>query len=153
MKKTLATITTLLAALTAHANILNVIRNDYSTLEFYVSQPNPGQAREVYFGITGTGLEQSLADVRSYLGIAGVNIDVLWQTYSQTVNDSFVLTPSGPVGFDGTEATYQPNEGAWLFRYDNQTPIVPPQVPDAGGVLGMMGCAMLGLWGARRVLA
>lgn len=149
MKTKLAlTITAL--ALTSQANILYITEHNWNVLEFYVSPPDPGQAREVYFGITGTGLEQSLADVRQYLGIDGVNLGVLWINYSYTLNDNFVLTPNGPVGFDGTWAEYHPMTGNWLFRYENPVGIIPPQVPDNGGMLITLGAAMLGVWRFKR---
>lgn len=136
--------------LASQANILHITEHNWNVLEFYVTPPNPGQAREVYFGITGTGLEQSLADVRQYLGIAGVNIDVLWINYSYTLNDNFILTPSGPVGFDGTWAEYHPLTGAWLVRYENPVGIIPPQVPDNGSTLIGLGVALVGLWRLER---
>jgi hypothetical protein len=150
MKTNIAIAALAACTLTSQANILHITEHNYSVLEFYVSPPNPGQAREVYFGITGTGLEQSLADVRQYLGIDGVNVGVLWINYSYTQSDDFVLTSGGPVGFGGTSATYQPITGNWLFRYENPVGIIPPQVPDNGGTLIGLGAALLGLWRLSR---
>ncbi len=141
----------LLASASAHSNMILSVSQSATALEFTVI-PSGGLG-EAYEGQTGSGLTWSAAQITARRGIsAAINLTTLWFTPNYSVADGFLLDPvTGPSGFDGQ--SYSEGGGVWTFRYVNPYPILPPQVPDAGGVLGMLGCAMLGLWGARRVLA
>lgn len=141
----------LLASASAHSNMILSVSQSATALEFTVI-PSGGRG-EVHQGQQGTGLTWSLAQISARGGIsAAINMTTLWFTPNYSVADGFLLDPvTGPIGFEGS--SYSEDGGVWTFRYVNPYPILPPQVQDTGGVLGMMGCAMLGLWGARRVLA
>lgn len=151
MNKTLVAITTLAATMAANANMILSVTQSAKDLEFTVI-PSGGRG-EAYEGQTGSGLTWSAAQITARRGVsAAINMTTLWFTPNYSVADGFLLDPvTGPIGFEGS--SYSEQGGAWTFRYVNPYPILPPQVPDTGGVIGMLGCATLGLWGARRVLA
>lgn len=134
-------------ALSANAAIINVTYHDANTLEFFSGDTTP--AAENYFFVVGSGGGQSLADITATPSGNDVNYSVYWANAAYQINDTFVLTTSGPVGFSGSHHEYRPLVGRWFFTYDNPNP-VQSQVPDGGSALIALGAALLGLWRIRR---
>lgn len=150
MNKTLAIITSAIAlTLNAQAVTIDITRHDMLHLVFTVSdvstQGYTPLREEWQYGdltwIAGISANSASDDV-TYVALNWVTPWFQWEDSLHIGSLTDVVT-----GFSG-DGYRLLGPGVHEFTYH-----APAGIPDGGSALGLFGCALLGIWGGKRVLA
>ncbi len=158
MKKLLALATSVLA-LNASAVTISITHHDANQLTFNISNTDVlGYDRITQEA--GDRPHVTLADVSVFARPGHVvDISIYWRMGplgALEISDSFTSMPLLPAPvpeFEGDSfELIAPNTYEYTYIRPGG-PIDLYYVPDGGSALGLFGCALLGIWGGKRVLA
>lgn len=149
MNKTLAIITSAIALThNAEAVIIDITHHDFDRVSFTLTDIDTQgytSHRDVYeeppmesiFGISANSRSDGI-----------VQVSINWVHPTHPVGDTFRIGNGVVPTTDFHGDSYrQLGRRTWEWTYAR-----PPVVPDTGSALGLFGCALLGIWGGKRVL-